>query len=421
MARKKNRIGFISSRFSGNDGVSLETRKWVNVLSGLGQSCFFFAGESDWPADRSYVVPEAHINHPDIRSLTSELFDDYRRKPETSLAIEKLSDHLKAHLHSFLKQFEPQILIVENALSLPMNIPLGRAITELIAEEAIPVIAHHHDFTWERERFAVGAADDYLRAAFPPTLPSIHHVVINTNAQRQLSLSTGVSSTVIPNVMDFEVEPAPPGTYADDMRAELGIRPDEYLLLQPTRIVPRKRIEQSIELARRLELNCALVISHESGDEGHEYEIYLRRYAEIMGVRVLFASHRFRLDRGQQDGLKLYSLADAYHQASLVTYPSRIEGFGNAFLEAVYYRRPLLMSNYVIFSTDIQPKGFQFITFTDYIDEGCVERARQILENPEQSRQMVDNNYELGRRYFSYSILEKHLETLLLEIQGLGG
>jgi mannosylglucosylglycerate synthase len=417
--RKKNRIGFISTRFSGNDGVSLETRKWVNVLVGLGQSPFFFAGESDWPDDQSYLVPEAHINHPDIRSLTAELFDDYRRKPETSRAVEKISDHLKAHLHRFLDQFEPEILIVENALALPMNIPLGLAITELIAEEAIPVIAHHHDFTWERERFAVGAADDYLRAAFPPTLPSIHHVVINTNAQRQLSLSTGVSSTVIPNVMDFDTAPVAPGSYADDLRSELGIRPEEYLLLQPTRIVPRKRIEQSIELARRLDLNCVLLISHESGDEGHDYETYLRKYADLLGVRVLFAADRFRLQRGQREETKLYSLADAYYQASLVTYPSRIEGFGNAFLEAVYYRRPLLMSNYVIFMTDIQPKGFQFITFTDYIDEDCVQQARQILEKPELAREIVDNNYEIGRRHFSYSILENHLHTLLLQVQGL--
>jgi mannosylglucosylglycerate synthase len=152
-----------------------------------------------------------------------------------------------------------------------------------------------------------------------------------------------------------------------------------------------------------------------------DYEKYLRKYAGLLGVRVLFAADRFRLERGQSNGAKLYSLADAYHQASLVTYPSRIEGFGNAFLEAVYYRRPLLMSSYVIFMTDIQPKGFQFITFTDYIDENSVTRAREILEKPQLAKDMVDLNYELGRRHFSYSILENHLHTLLLDILGLDG
>jgi mannosylglucosylglycerate synthase len=415
-----SRIGFISTRFAGNDGVSLETRKWVKVLKDLGHECCFFAGESDWPAGDSYVVPEAHFDHPQVRDLTAELFDDFRRQPQTSQTVKELQNHLEDHLHRFLQQFEPQVLVVQNALALPMHIPLGLAITELIAEEALPVIAHHHDFSWERERFAVGAAGDYLRAAFPPTLPSIHHVVINSNAQRQLSLSAGISSTIIPNVMDFDNPPPAPDGYADDLRTELGIQPDEYLLLQPTRVVPRKRIEHSIELARRLELKCVLLVSHEAGDEGHAYQEYLQHYAGLMEVRILFAAERFRLERARQDGVKIYSLADGYYQACLVTYPSLIEGFGNAFLEAVYYRRPIFMNSYVIFKTDIQPKGFRFVTFADYLDQACVERVREILLNPDLAQEMVDHNYELGRRYFSYTILENHLRTLLLDIEGLG-
>ena len=42
------------------------------------------------------------------------------------------------------------LIVPENALSIPMHVPLGMAITELIAETGIPTIAHHHDFYWER-------------------------------------------------------------------------------------------------------------------------------------------------------------------------------------------------------------------------------------------------------------------------------
>jgi hypothetical protein len=38
------RIGFVSTRFSTNDGVSLETHKWAHVLQGLGHQVFYFAG-----------------------------------------------------------------------------------------------------------------------------------------------------------------------------------------------------------------------------------------------------------------------------------------------------------------------------------------------------------------------------------------
>jgi hypothetical protein len=80
---------------------------------------------------------------------------------------------LKEHIYKFTLQYALDLLIVENALSLPVNVPLGLALTEFIAETQLPAIAHHHDFPWERKRFAVTAAADYLRAAFPPTLPSV--------------------------------------------------------------------------------------------------------------------------------------------------------------------------------------------------------------------------------------------------------
>ena len=41
---KHLRIGFISTRFSGTDGVSLETAKWARVLEEMGHTCFYFAG-----------------------------------------------------------------------------------------------------------------------------------------------------------------------------------------------------------------------------------------------------------------------------------------------------------------------------------------------------------------------------------------
>ncbi len=48
--------------------------------------------------------------------------------------IRELQWHIKQHLYEFIKQFGIELLIVENALSIPMNIPLGLALTELIAE-----------------------------------------------------------------------------------------------------------------------------------------------------------------------------------------------------------------------------------------------------------------------------------------------
>ncbi len=413
------RIGFVSTRLAGTDGVSLETRKWSHVLTAQGHECFYFAGQSEWPEERSYVVQEAHFKHPEIQRLNADLFDNYVRTAETSRKVQALKDYLKEHLYRFVNRFDLNLLIVENALAIPMNIPLGLALTELIAETSIPTIGHHHDFAWERDRFKVTAASDYQMGAFPPILPSVHHVVINSYAARQLALRTGATSVLIPNVMDFETPPPEPDAYAEGMRQALGIASDDYLILQPTRVVPRKRIEQAIELVRRLGVKAVLVISHSSGDEGVAYEAYLRTLADLMNVRVLFAADAFSLERGETpDGGRVFSLADAYQQADLVTYPSTVEGFGNAFLETIYYRRPIVMSTYEIFQRDIRPKGFKVIGFEGFITDATVKQARAVLQNPELAREMAEHNYELGRRYYSYEVLEGRLAMLLHQVIG---
>jgi len=414
-----SRIGFVSTRFSGTDGVSLETEKWAAIFKKMGHECFYFSGESDRPEESSVVVPEAHFKHPDIEAINRDLFDDISRSSKTSGLVQAIRFHLKQHLYQFLKTFDINLLVIENAFALPMNVPLGLALSELIAETCIPTIAHHHDFTWERNRFAVNAAGDYLRSSFPPTLPSIHHVVINSFAAQQLALRTGASSLLIPNVMDFDNPPPPPDEYALDLRETLEIGPEQYFLLQPTRIVPRKRIELAIELTRRVDSDSVLVITHQSGDEGSAYEQRLREYADLLGTRVIFGSEIINHHRGEtDDGRKIYSLADAYQQADLITYPSTIEGFGNAFLETLYFSRPLVISAYAIFKTDIQPKGFRVIGFNDFIEDETVKKAMAILEDPSLGEEMAEHNYQIARRHYSYFTLETNLATILNQCIG---
>ena len=74
-------------------------------------------------------------------------------------------------------------------------------------------------------------------------------MVINSSADNQLSLRTGISATIIPNVMDFKTPPPPPDDYARDVRQALGLEADERFILQPTRVVERKGIEHAIERA----------------------------------------------------------------------------------------------------------------------------------------------------------------------------
>ena len=409
-------VGIISTRLAGRDGVSLAAAKWADVLEKEGLRCFYFAGELDRLPERSYLVDEAHFLHPDIQDLYVDAFGGVIRKRSVTQKIHLVKDRLKDRLYDFIKSFQIDLLIPQNALTIPLNIPLGIAVTEVIVETGIPCIAHHHDFFWERDKFMVNAIPDYLRMAFPPVLPSIKHVVINSVAENQLNLRTGVSATVIPNVMDFETPPTPLDDYASDVRQALEIEEDEVFVLQPTRVVRRKGIEHAIELVNRLGMKAKLVISHASGDEGYDYERRLREYSDLMGVNTLFVSDIINETREfTEDGRKIYTLGDIYPHADLVTYPSTFEGFGNAFLEAIYYRKPVVVNAYSIYTKDIKPKGFSVIEIDGYVTEESVEKARQVLTNPEIREHMTTHNYKLGKKFYSYSVLHRRLKNFLAE------
>jgi glycosyltransferase involved in cell wall biosynthesis len=414
------RIGFISTRFEGTDGVSLETAKWALVFEEMGHTCFYFAGKCDRPDEVSYVVPEAFFHHPEMDELHDLLFSRATRPVEVTERIHRLKEHFKQHLYAFVSRFDIDLLIIENALSIPVHVPLGMAITELIAETGYPTIGHHHDMAWERQRFQVNSVNDYLAMAFPPNLASIRHVVINSVAASQLALRTGISSLVIPNVMDFDHPPAAPDTYTTSVRADLGVLPGEKFILQPTRVVQRKGIEHAIELVSRLEMPARLVISHAAGDEGRAYEKRVRSYAARMGVPALFVADLIQQERALlADGRKVYTLDDIYPYADLVTYPSEIEGFGNAFLEAVFFHRPIVVNTYSIYEIDIKPKGFAAIEFDGFVTDECVDQVREVLNDGVRVQEMAEMNYHIARRHYSYSILQYHFRALLTELFGI--
>ena len=409
-----HRIGFVSTRFNGTDGVSLETRKWAHVLQGMGHHVYYFAGQCDQPKEISFVVPEAHFLHPDVQGIANISYKSSTRPRESTHRIHELRSHLKDRLYEFIQKYNVELLIVENALSIPMNIPLGLALAELIAETNMPVIGHHHDFFWERKRFLVNCIGDYLEMAFPPRLPSIHHVVINSLAAAEMGKRRGINVSIIPNVMDFDTPPAPPDDYTASLRADLGIDPDEYFFLQPTRPLQRKGIEYAFELIRRLEEDVRLIISHAGGDEGAEYREHIKTYAKLLDVKVDFVSDLIHTERATtKDGRKIYTLGDVYPYADLVTIPSLLEGFGNAFLEAVYYRLPIFINTYTIYSIDIKPKGFKTAEFNGFVSEAAVNHVRKILQDRKYVEEITEYNYNLGKQYYSFTVLEQQLHILL--------
>ena len=417
---RKN-IGFVSTRLAGTDGVSLESSKWADVLQQNGHNCFWFAGSLDRKPEYCFHVPEAHFKTEQNQWINQRVFGQKGRKQPVTQSIHDLRSHLKYKLHEFIKRFKIDVLIAENALTIPLHVPLGLAITETVAETQLPTIAHHHDFYWERVRFAVNAVGDYIQMAFPPNLNNIRHVVINSAAQEQLALRTGIASTIIPNVLDFENPPKISRKRTQIFRESIGLDIDDRMILQPTRIVQRKGIEFAIELVKELKnTHNKLVISHEAGDEGFEYAEWLKEYAceHDVDLRLVSIQVSDPWSETGNNGAK-YSLWDVYPYADFITYPSLYEGFGNAFLEAIYFKKPLLVNRYANFVNDIEPKGFDLVVMDGFLTPKTVARVRSILESSQQRQQMVEHNYRIAAKYYSFAVLRRMLNSLFTNFFGI--
>jgi len=408
-------IGFVSTRFSGTDGVTLESSKWADVLNQYGHECYWFAGEIDREPENSFLIPEAHFSHETIRWINERVIGKKERLPSVTQIIHDTRSLLKSHLHEFIRHFKIDLLIAENVLTIPMNIPLGLALTETIAETRIPTIAHHHDFYWERMRFSVNAVSDYLRMAFPPNLANIQHVVINSDAREQLALRTGISSVIIPNVLDFENPPRKNGNQTKAFKQSIGLKPDDIMILQPTRIIKRKGIEHAIELVKELRDNrYKLVVSHQAGDEGFEYVDWLEAYAKEHDVDLFLTENHipnpWACSEKRGTGVTLW---DVYPHADFITYPSLYEGFGNAFLEAIYFKKPMLVNRYSTFVRDIEPYGFDLCVMDGFLSKTVVQNVKDVLESEERKDKMVNWNYEKASKHYSYSVLRGLLNGII--------
>src|SRR5215212_1611064 len=101
-------IGFISTRFSGTDGVSLETQKWAHILERLGQNVYYFAGQSDLPEPISFVVPEALFYIKMFRRLLIS--------PTGPLPV-----HRKSHIESMNCEAISRIVYMSSSRNLILN------------------------------------------------------------------------------------------------------------------------------------------------------------------------------------------------------------------------------------------------------------------------------------------------------------
>ncbi|HEY7846711.1 MAG TPA: glycosyl transferase family 1, partial [Candidatus Limnocylindria bacterium] len=238
------RIGIVSTRLAGVDGVTFEATKWEMALERMGHQVRMCSGAVDALRTTARLVPPMHFAWPPAARVTEAAFDPNSDPVAVRSEVGRLADMLVPVLEHWIDAEHLEVLIVENAWAIPMHLPLGLALRRVVENRMLRTIGHHHDYWWERERFLTCVVPEVLTHAFPPDLPSVRHVSINSIAAGELRRRRGLDSMVVPNVFDFErPRPRPHPAVRRRLRSELGMGEGGLLAVQPTRVVPRKGIE----------------------------------------------------------------------------------------------------------------------------------------------------------------------------------
>jgi glycosyltransferase involved in cell wall biosynthesis len=343
----------VSLRFGEPDGVSVAAAGWMTAFERLGFRVQTVAGSGT--ADR--IVPGLALDAPEPPSLAE----------------------LEAALGG------ADLVVVENLCSLPMNPGAALALAGYLRGRR--AILHHHDFPWQR-----GPADGW--EGWPPDDPAWLHVTINELSRRELA-ERGIWAHTIYNA----VEEVPPGD-RDRARELLEVPPDRWLLLQPTRAIPRKNVPGGIALAEALGAIYWL-----TGPAEDAYGAELRRLLDNAGCE---------LRRGLPPEL---GIADAYAAADAVLLPSTWEGFGLPLIEAALQRRPAAVGRFPV-ADELAAFGFRWFPADDPAPlRAWLEHERH---DPLARAALFDHNQAIARRHFSIDALTRNLARLFEEARWPG-
>ncbi|MBC7121964.1 MAG: glycosyltransferase family 4 protein [Pseudothermotoga sp.] len=428
------KIALVHFRAGFTDGVSLEMEKWKRVLEGLGHEVIYVAGEFD--RAEGIEISSISMKNEENFWIHRNAFERLSVDEETfQRRFERYAETIKNELEEKMPQVD--LLIVNNIFSLGFNLAAAVALANFVREKNLKVIAHHHDFYWERERYSTPQCEyvkRILEEYFPPKDELILHVTINRLAQEELRRRKNIDSVVVPNVFDFNQPAWQIDEYNRDLRSALDIFEDDLVVLHATRIVPRKAIEIAMDfvacLNEKVEKKVHFVLAGFPETESQEYYRKILKKAESMPYETHFAFEMVRSERFVNDR-KYYSLWDMYAICDVITYTSLLEGWGNQLIEAVFARKPLVVFEYPVYKSDIASLGFQFISLGDtaHYDENeglyrvdvqrlddAAERLKELLCDPKRLSEIVEKNFQIGRTHLSLESLKLLLKNILMRI-----
>ncbi len=360
-------------------------------------------------------VPLLSPDNPQVQNVQEEIL---KRGAETE-EFKRLKEDIKQELRKLLSDLDA--CIVHNIPSMPFNFAATAAINELADELKIRFLFWLHDTILVRDEWK-----DRM-GKFPLTL--LHHknekitFVTPTafRARQFASLEEPYNiprMKVIPNGVSVE-EYLKIDEVTKQLLRRLGISFNDFIIVTPVRMLPRKNIELALQVIHELshisgKRRIRLLITGPPGNDLNSltYEAKLKEMIRTRTLQdiVIFCHDLINFKRViADDKIVKWSVADVYNIADLVFIPSKEEGFGLPVIEAGAARKPIFCSRIPPFQELIREdiEGFMF-DLNNPPEDIAFRIYRMMLENT------VDNNFDqVVEKYDWHAIVLKKLIPLL--------
>lgn len=467
-------VGIIHSLIGKNDGVSIVIDQTVNAMIGdmgieLGNIFFLAAHTSPrFNAETDEIFWHKNEIHKEILINFSK-----EASPDLDKIIHEGALYAKKIIKKWVEKNSIDLIIAHNT-SHPYNfvtaVGLGYLIEEYREQGIIwpKLMVWWHDSYFERTVFANPNAvvKKYLKylpgtyidglAFINNTQPDLAKRLFEQYNEHHTEKFFKQRAIVVPNTSDIPWE----WKSADwnqnalvfpkqdnynnsffhdigllDQISEKGYTLDNtIILLQHTRIVPRKKIETAIDFAFKIEQKftnnghkkcIALLVSGHSGDEQNEYKKFLIEYFDKkqkehpeQAVVLNFGESNILSHRDIIVDKKYYKFAEipsiVAARGGLGTYFSEVEGFGNNLLEMVSLGLPVIINKYDVYKSDIEQLNFDFPSVENCeLSIEAIDRSYQLLTDINYRNKVIKHNLEIVETKLDHKIIADKLNPLI--------
>ena len=287
-----------------------------------------------------------------------------------SKQLEEVASKIYEYLRNALSKFD--VLIAHNVLTMHFNLPLTMALHRLADDQILKVVGWNHDSPFFYENYPDNI-DEEGWSILRKYNPNISYVVISSSRAKEFGDLYGVRAPllVIPNGID-------PVTFfrLDQLTFRLIMENDllesELILVQPSRLHPRKNIELSIKVIKALHdlgTKAKLLLTgayDPHGSDARDYYNKVENLAKCLNVEkeiIIVAEYIF--ESGEKMKADRIAMRDLYLISDLLFLPSIQEGFGIPLLEAGMIKLPVACSDIAPFK-DIAGEDACFFSLDDH-------------------------------------------------------